>query len=31
MTRFAKFAWFTLAYNILVILWGVFPPCVEIG
>ena len=24
MTRFAKFAWFTLAYNILVILWGVF-------
>src|SRR4030095_3039449 len=21
---FAKFAWFTLAYNILVILWGVF-------
>lgn len=24
MTRFAKFAWFTLAYNLLVILWGVF-------
>ncbi|HKP67867.1 MAG TPA: COX15/CtaA family protein [Pyrinomonadaceae bacterium] len=24
MTRFAKFAWFTLAYNILVIIWGVF-------
>lgn len=23
-TTFAKFAWFTLAYNILVILWGVF-------
>ena len=24
ISRFAKFAWFTLAYNILVILWGVF-------
>ena len=24
MTRFAKFAWFTLVYNIIVILWGVF-------
>ncbi len=24
MTRFAKFAWFTLGYNVLVILWGVF-------
>ncbi|MEO6334922.1 MAG: COX15/CtaA family protein, partial [Pyrinomonadaceae bacterium] len=23
-SRFAKFAWFTLAYNVLVILWGVF-------
>jgi heme A synthase len=24
LSGFAKFAWFTLAYNILVILWGVF-------
>src|SRR5687768_18244789 len=24
LSRFAKFAWFTLAYNVLVILWGVF-------
>ncbi|MGD9589145.1 MAG: heme A synthase [Pyrinomonadaceae bacterium] len=24
LSRFAKFAWFVLAYNILVILWGVF-------
>lgn len=24
MTKFAKFAWFVLAYNIVVILWGVF-------
>ena len=24
ISTFAKFAWFTLAYNILVILWGVF-------
>ena len=24
ISKFAKFAWFTLAYNILVILWGVF-------
>lgn len=24
LDRFAKFAWFVLAYNILVILWGVF-------
>src|SRR6186713_2521922 len=24
ISGFAKFAWFTLAYNILVILWGVF-------
>jgi cytochrome c oxidase assembly protein subunit 15 len=24
MTGFAKFAWFTLAYNLVVILWGVF-------
>lgn len=24
LTAFAKFAWFTLAYNIVVILWGVF-------
>ncbi|MEP7148985.1 MAG: COX15/CtaA family protein [Acidobacteriota bacterium] len=24
MTGFAKFAWFTLGYNVLVILWGVF-------
>jgi heme A synthase len=24
MTRFAKFAWLTLGYNILVILWGAF-------
>src|SRR5687767_5476754 len=24
MSRFAKFAWFVLAYNIVVILWGVF-------
>lgn len=24
LNKFAKFAWFTLAYNILVILWGVF-------
>ncbi|PYT00127.1 MAG: hypothetical protein DMF63_09165 [Acidobacteria bacterium] len=24
LSEFAKFAWFTLAYNILVILWGVF-------
>ena len=23
-SRFAKFAWFTLAYNVMVILWGVF-------
>ena len=23
-SRFAKFAWFTLAYNVVVILWGVF-------
>lgn len=23
-SRFARFAWFTLAYNVLVILWGVF-------
>ena len=23
-SRFAKYAWFVLAYNILVILWGVF-------
>src|SRR6185369_17332964 len=23
-SRFARFAWFTLSYNILVILWGVF-------
>src|SRR5688500_3849111 len=24
LSRFAKFAWFTLAYNVVVILWGVF-------
>lgn len=24
LTRFAKYAWFVLAYNIVVILWGVF-------
>jgi len=24
LTRFAKYAWFVLAYNIIVILWGVF-------
>ncbi len=24
MSRFAKYAWFVLAYNILVIIWGVF-------
>ncbi len=24
MTRFAKFAWLTLGYNVLVILWGAF-------
>ena len=24
MTKFAKYAWFVLAYNIVVILWGVF-------
>lgn len=24
MSRFAKYAWFVLAYNIIVILWGVF-------
>lgn len=24
MSRFAKFAWFTLGYNVLVVLWGVF-------
>lgn len=24
MTKFAKYSWFVLAYNILVILWGVF-------
>src|SRR5690242_3089494 len=24
LTRFAKFAWFCVAYNILVILWGAF-------
>src|SRR5215211_7381607 len=24
LSRFAKFAYFTLAYNVLVILWGVF-------
>lgn len=24
LSKFAKFAWFTLAYNVVVILWGVF-------
>ncbi len=24
LSRFAKYAWFTLAYNVVVILWGVF-------
>lgn len=24
LSKFAKYAWFTLAYNVLVILWGVF-------
>src|SRR5688500_19996192 len=24
LSRFAKFAWFTLAYNVVIFLWGVF-------
>lgn len=24
LTKFAKYAWFTLAYNVIVIIWGVF-------